>query len=178
MATIMNGNEIIRCPGCGLGSPPRSGPVHAYVSSSPACWAVYGAVLAREYEDSEYGRLHQVTVDAYAVQHPGVPERRSIQSVAVHLITLCLFLEHGLDPKVGPTLHKRLADHSSFHWLEPPRPNGTMTIADVGRARNAKEHLTLVEAWSRDIWGAWEPHHSTVREWIATELGASWLDSN
>jgi hypothetical protein len=32
---------------------------------------------------------------------PGVPERRSIQSVTLHLITLCLVLEDGADPRAG-----------------------------------------------------------------------------
>ena len=36
--------------------------------------------------------IHRLSVDTYAVQHPGVPERRSIQSVAVHLMCLCLVL--------------------------------------------------------------------------------------
>ena len=167
-----------RCPGCGLVAPATSGPVHPYVASSAACWAIYGGVLAREYEDREYGRLHQVTVDAYAVQHPGVPERRTIQSVAIHLITLCLFFEQRLDPKAGPALHKRLADHSSFQWLKPPSPNGTMTIAEVARASDADEHLRLVDMWARDIWTAWRFHHATVRTWIATKLGTSWLETN
>jgi hypothetical protein len=112
-----------------------------------------------------------VTVDAYAVQHPGVPERRSIQSVALHLITLCLVLEDNADPRVGPRLHKRLAGRSSFHWLEPPRPNGTLTVADVVHAQTAAAHVREVEAWARDVWKAWSPHHATVREWIRQQLG-------
>ncbi len=158
------------CPGCGLVSPAHDGPTHPYVLSSPACWATYGTVLAREYEDPEYGRRHQVTVDAYAVQHPGVAERRSIQSVAVHLITLCLVLEDGADPQAGPRLHKRLAGKPSFKWLEPPRPNGTLTIADVAQAGSPKKHIEMVEAWSRNVWEAWRSYHSTIRAWIAREL--------
>ena len=36
-------------------------------------------------------------VDAYAVQHPGEDSRKSRQSVAVHLIRLCLMLERDRD---------------------------------------------------------------------------------
>jgi hypothetical protein len=147
------------------------GPTHPYVRSSPACWAIYGKILAREYENPNYWALHQVTVDAYAVQHPGVPERRSIQSVALHLITLCLVIEDGASPQAGPRLHKRLAGRPSFHWLEPPRPNGSLTVADVAQAATAAEHLRLVNAWARGIWDAWQPHHATVRNWISRELG-------
>ena len=30
------------------------------------------------------------------VQHPGVPERRAIQSVGVHLVGLCIVLNHSV----------------------------------------------------------------------------------
>jgi hypothetical protein len=164
-------SETTVCAGCGLVAPRQEGPTHPYVKSSPACWALYGSVLAREYENPDYWPLHQVTVDGYAVQHPGVPERRSIQSVALHLITLCLVLEDGADPQAGPWLHKRLAGRSSFHWLEPPSPNGTLTIADVASATSSGKHLRIVEEWARDVWDAWRAHHCTVRHWIARELG-------
>lgn len=167
----MSVHEMDECPGCALVGPKVSGPTHPYCLSSPGCWSLYGEVLALEYEEPAYGRLHQVTVDTYAVQHPGVPERRSIQSVALHMITLCLVLEDGADPRVGPALHKRLAGRSSFSWLEPPRPNGRITVADVARgAREPAEHLRLVEAWARDVWEAWGDHHRTVRAWIEQEL--------
>ena len=71
----------MECPGCGLALPARpDAPKHPYVGASAECWAVYGEVLAREYEDPAYFRVHQLTVDAYAVQHPGAPERRSISN--------------------------------------------------------------------------------------------------
>ena len=36
-------------------------------------------------------------------------------------------------------MHKRLADHSTFHWLEPPQPNGTMPVADVACAGDPRD---------------------------------------
>ena len=87
-------------------------------------------------------------------------------SVALHLITLHLVLERGASPSDGPKLHKRLAERPGFHWLEPPRPNGGTTVADVHRAPSAAEHERSVEAWARDVWTAWEPHHATVRRWV------------
>lgn len=160
-----------RCPGCGLVLPAGVGRTHPYIGASPACWALYGEVLAREYSDRDYARLHQLTVDTYAVQHPGVPERRSIQSVALHLVTLYLVLEAGADPREGRKVHKRLAGRALFDWLEPPKPNGRITVADVLEARTPAEHEDLVEAWARDVWAAWAPHHPTVRGWI--ERGVS-----
>jgi len=155
------------CPGCGLVLPARlAAPTHAYIGASAECWALYGEVLAREYEDPAYFRVHQLTVDAYAVQHPGRPERRSIQSVALHLITLCVVIEQGADPSDGPKLHKGLAKRPGFGWLEPPVPIGEITIADVRRAESSAEHERIVRRWARDVWAAWEPHHATVRHWV------------
>jgi hypothetical protein len=106
--------------------------------------------------------------DAYAAQHPGVPQRRAVQSVALHLMDLCLLLErpgevHRLVPVLGQMPRRRALD---LHWLEPPAVRGTMTIVDAlhpsaGDGRNAR-----VEEWARDVWEAWEPHHATVRRWL------------
>lgn len=109
----------------------------------------------------------QLTVDTYAVQHPGGLDRRSVQLVGVHLMTLCLVLEDGTDPGAGPGLHKRFAKHPSLHWLEPPDRTGEITVADVLRAENAAEHRRIVEAWALDVWEAWTAHHTTVCAWIA-----------
>ena len=145
-----------RCPGCAVELEALDGPAHPYLGASPACWALYGELLLR--------RPGQLAVDAYAVQHPGLPERRSIQSVALHLLTLCLFLEAGHDPKHGPRLHRRLIERlPEPHWLEPPEPNGTVTVADVLGG-------VSVETWARDVWAAWSPHHATVRAWLAASL--------
>jgi hypothetical protein len=77
------------CLQCGAQVPAGDGPVHPYFGAAPGCWALYGAVLAREYEDLRFARWHQLTVDAYAAQHPGSPDdRRAVQSVAVHLVGL------------------------------------------------------------------------------------------
>jgi len=88
------------CPGCGLLLPAADGPTHSYIGASAACWALYGQVLAIEAGTYRQPAWHRLTVDAYAVQHPGIPERRSIQSVCVHLISLCLMLEHDISPAV------------------------------------------------------------------------------
>ena len=155
------------CPGCGLMLPPRpEAPTHPYIGASAECWALYGELLSREFQHPAYFRVHQLTVDTYAVQHPGSPERRAVQSVGLHLMTLCLVVEDGVDPSEGPALHKRFVRRPAFRWLEPPRPNGQLTTADALRSRNPEEHAQAVTAWGRDVWAAWAPHHHTVRGWI------------
>ena len=125
---------------------------------------LYGELLAREFSNATlFKQVHQLTVDAYAVQHPGQPERRAIQSVGLHLSTLCLVLEHNADPADGPKLHRRLVRNRDFVWLNPPQPNGTITVATV---LASDDHPAAVRAWASDVWEAWKPHHETVENWL------------
>jgi hypothetical protein len=157
---------VTRCPGCGLETALDDGPTHAYIGASSGCWAVYGEVLAREYSDPELMAIHQLTVDAYAAQHPGEPGRRSAQSVWLHLATLSLVLELGHDPAAGPAVHRQLVRRREYPWLEPPQPLGTLTVAHVQAAAGGDEHVQRVREWARDVWEAWRPHHATIRSWV------------
>ena len=160
--------ELSRCVGCGGPFPASAGPVHRYMESSPGCWAVYGEVLAREYGDAAYFSVHRLTVDAYATQHPGQPSPQSIQSVAIHLVSLCLTFEHGLPVELAAAAMQAAAKgKAAFWWLEPPADRGKITAADVYRAGSAKEHAQTVRAWAENVWAAWSAHHGTVRTWTA-----------
>jgi hypothetical protein len=93
---------------------------------------MYGEVLAREYSDPASAKAHRLTVDAYAVQHPGKPSPQTIQSVAIHLSSLCLVLERGFDPGRATAAMQTLAKHkASFVWLPPPESLGERTVVDV-----------------------------------------------
>src|SRR5690606_31620011 len=87
------------CIGCGGLFPVIDGPTHRYMLCSPGCWACYGEVLAREYDDVLYWRVHGMTVDTYAVQHPGDGSPQAVRSVALHLISLCAVLERHFEPQ-------------------------------------------------------------------------------
>jgi len=56
--------DIAVCPGCGSRLPAVEGPVHAYMTSSPACWAAFNAVIAREFGNPDLMPIHRLTVDA------------------------------------------------------------------------------------------------------------------
>ncbi len=71
--------------GCGARVPDIAGPVHRYMESLPGCWAAYGEIIAREYGDIAFATAHSLTVDSYAIQHPGQPSPQSVQSVGLHL---------------------------------------------------------------------------------------------
>lgn len=160
--------NTFKCFSCGGEYPDIDGPVHRYMKSSPGCWSVYGEVLAREYSNRAYFDVHRLTVDAYAVQHPGSTDRQSIQSVGVHLIRLCLFLEHGLTPEnANDAMLEAGKIKHSFTWLEPPESLGSITAADVAKANTLDEHKAVVKAWAQNVWEAWAIHHDTIRAWIS-----------
>lgn len=160
------GADLRPCHGCGALVPETGGFTHRYIGASPGCWAVYGEVLAKEYGDLRYWRSHQLTVDAYAAQHPGEPSPQSVQSVAVHLIGLYLQLERGLRPEEIIRARKRTASRKrDLVWLEPPVLAGDLTVLDVRDAGDPDEHGRLVRLWARSVWQAWAPRHDTVRRW-------------
>lgn len=157
------------CVGCRGLFPEAAGPTHRYMESSPGCWKAYGEVLAREYSQPEYMTHHRLTVDAYAVQHPGRPSPQSIQSVAVHLCSLCLVLERAVPMALATEAIARLTKRKGlFSWLPPPDDRGKFTVADVRPAASAAEHVEAVLRWARSSWSAWEAHHAAVRGWLGT----------
>ena len=162
------------CPGCGERYLPQvADETHPYVGASPACWATFGEVLAREFENVTFGRVHRHTVDVYSVQHPGSDERRQRQSVALHLIGLCHWLEHGLEFDRLNAITQRLASEDRpWPWLDPPR-TFPMTVGDVLVAREGPEHVALVRRWAEATWEAWSVHHVLVRSWARDAMASA-----
>jgi len=119
----------------------REGPTHRYMESSPGCWAVYGEVLAREYGDISYASLHRLTVDAYSVQHPGQPSPQSTQSVALHLMSLCLVLERGVEPARATAFLQAAAEpKGQFVWPGAPEARPDLGGLRVGLLVPASLH--------------------------------------
>jgi len=161
------GIELELCYGCGASFPKNNGQTHHYIGASPGCWSIFGEVLTREYEDYNYPPIHHLTVDTYAAQHPGKPSKQSIKSVAIHLISLHLMLDHNYEAKQVTKVMSRAAQVSQkFIWLEPPASLGELTILDVYQANTLKEHTDLVHIWAHSVWQAWGPHHQQIRNWI------------
>ncbi|WP_205698932.1 DUF5946 family protein [Conexibacter sp. SYSU D00693] len=154
------------CPGCGAVLPAAGGPTHAYVGASPACWLRHGELLAREYQQLQPWQAHGLSVDTYAVQHPGKPERRTTQSLALHLMALGDQLERGGDEERRLRVLREAARRApdGLEWLDPPGHYG-MTVVDV-LDRDPDEHREAVLAWARTTWQAWAPHHDRIRGWL------------
>ena len=149
------------CYGCGALVEDKAGVPHKYIGAAQGCWDLYGLVLAKEYGEYNYPRLtHRLTVDTYAVQHPGQPGRQAIQSVNGHLVSLYFVLVEGFNGRQATEkLSELLAKEPAFEWLEPPSPNGHMTVADILAAKNLEEHEMKVRAWAEDVWNCWYAKH-------------------
>jgi len=155
------------CSGCGVELPAHDGPVHRYLESSPAWWAKYGELLAREYQNPEFMAAHRLTVDSCAVQHPGRPSPQSIQSVAVHPISLHAVLELGMDPHRASELIRDCVNRGGFVWIEPPVPPARLTVTYPLAASSADSHVNAVREWALAAWQSWHAHHEQVRAWAA-----------
>gem|GEM_PF-291104 len=162
---------IEACAGCGgLFEPMPNGTTHEYIGSSAACWTAFGELLAREFQDPAYGSIHRHTVDVYTVQHPGTDDRRQRQSVAVHLIGLCHWLEYAMAmPQLNPITQRLASEGRDWPWLDAP-DDYALTVLDVLAATDGAEHARFVRAWGESTWAAWEPHHELIRRWARAAL--------
>lgn len=154
------------CFGCGDFFPGSDGPTHPYMLSSPGCWAAYGELLAREYQDPRYMRLHRLTVDTYAVQHPGVDTPQARNSVGIHLSRLYLLFERGWSiERANAAMLAITAKKHAYPWLAPPGSMGSLSVRHALATGTPEAHAAAVEQWARSVWTAWAAHHATVRDW-------------
>ena len=157
----------VPCIGCRAEVPAISGAVHRYMESSPGCWAIYGEVLAREYTNVAFAAAHRLTVDSYAVQHPGQPSPQSIQSVGLHLISLSLVLDHGATmQQATEALQRGSLFKDIFVWLEPPDDLGRITVVDVHAADSPEAHIECVWDWARAARAAWSQQSDRIENCI------------
>lgn len=136
-----------------------AGTTHAYMASSPGCWDAYTAVLAREYQDPAlFDRCHRLTVDAYAVQHPGnADERRARQSFWIHGASLWMVLRLGRAHAEATAALKTLAQGE---FPAPPPPIGfALQHAHVLAAPEA-EHERQVRVWAEAALAGCAPAHA------------------
>lgn len=151
--------ELTRCFSCGGHFLAIDGPTHDYMLSTPGCWAAFGRVLTREYEDAAlFGAIHRLTVDAYALQHPGkLEDKRAVQSVWVHYAALHVALKGDVPYARIPTIMQRLAG-KTFPSLPRGPDRFTVTHASV-LDWPLSEHKPRVRAWARSAYVAWEALH-------------------
>jgi len=89
-------------------------------------------MLGRELSLFDPG-THRLSVDCHAAQHPGKPSPQAIQSVGVHLVALCLTLEHGMTVEQVRPVMGELSKGRFFEpkWLAPVPSHDRMTITGL-----------------------------------------------
>jgi len=144
-----------KCFACGGSFVAVEGPTHKYMLSSPGCWKAYGGVLAREYENPMlFGAVHRLTVDAYALQHPGdASGRRARQSVWVHYAALYLSLRNNEDHSRISSIMQKLTLRT-FPALPPAPAHFDVTLEDV-LTQGETNHVSAVKAWADCAFHAW-----------------------
>ena len=158
--------EKTKCYGCGALVENTVGQPHKYIGAAQGCWDLYGEILAKEYGEYNYPKdTHRLTVDTYAIQHPGQPGRQSIQSVNVHLISLyTMLIDNATGEEATKKISEILAAEPKFEWLEPPVPNGLITVIDVLKAKGEEEHKQIVKEWANDVFGCWYAKYKKLIE--------------
>ncbi len=144
------------------------GPTHAYMTSAPGCWFLYGELTAKAMTFPPNPGATQARVDAYAAQHATNSDPRNRQSVVVHLMSLCATLELRLNNgettrMIGQWTHRP----RGYPDLTSPLPHGEVTVADAHRAETCADYLVVVDRWSRSVWAAWGEHHAVIRQLLA-----------
>src|SRR5690625_905491 len=155
----------ITCPGCGLTHPDLGLPGVPDRRASGECAREAGDVHAPFYSPELY-ELRQYVVDAYACLHPDGSSRRGIQSTALCLMTMDLYLEAGQPVSQGAAMHQEMATARTdpFALLEPPDLRDALTHRHLAGA-STEQLPHLAEEWARSVWEAWSPHHDQVRAW-------------
>jgi hypothetical protein len=136
------------------------------MTSSAACWAAFGQVIEREYSNPQLMEVHRLTVDAWAVQHPGDGSRRAVQSVAMHLGRLMVQLEDGTSGLSANAVMLALSANKATLPAVASPIRFTMTVADVRNAVEPQAHRERVREWAASTWQDWSDQHDVVRNWV------------
>ena len=130
------------------------------------CLKIFEEIIAKEFGDYRYGRIHRLTVDAYSLQHPD-RYMRSGKSFAAHLTGMCIALEDEGAPALNQIVQRWLSTNPGI--VKPsrlPERKGNLTVAYLQAASDSDEHVSRVREWARDVWNAWSEHHALARQWI------------
>lgn len=88
----------------------------------------------------------------------------------MHLVSLALRIERGSSAEFTHRAKALVPQEAELIELTPPTDRGSITVLDALAAENADEHLASIEAWGRDQWQRWGPHHERVLDWTDAVL--------
>ena len=145
------------CPECGAPVP----------GGRDACQRVFDDVLAREFGDYRYARMHRLTVDVYSLQHPA-EYMRSAKSYAAHLTGMYAALEEGGAAETNRAVQQWLNGPKVFPRPGDPAPQkrGVLTILHVHAAADPEDHVRRIREWALSTWEAWRGYHHVARQWV------------
>lgn len=160
------------CPGCNALLPKSDGATHRYIGASSACWEIFTALSNGGEPPLAPAPLNDLLRDAYAAQHPGTSSDQSIQSVAVHLLTLYGVIVRSVAPENALWIRLRgvrdgnVPKHKRFAWLTPPSFAGGLTIVDIAHASTPPARTALVAQYVKSVWTTWaQSHEKTIAAW-------------
>ena len=154
---VSSSGAAARCEACG-----------AALLGFSDCRAMFDELLAREFGDYRYARLHRLTVDTYALQHPE-QYMRSAKSFVAHLTGICAAMETDRAAEINRSVQQWLNGAKSLERpLDvPPGKRGTITVVYAHAATEPQEYLKRVQEWAGSAWTAWASHHEIARRWVA-----------
>jgi len=165
--------------GCGGIVERDDGPTHPYMQSAAGCWRLYGELTDRTIQLGPDVFLSS-HVDCFAAQHTGGADndRRQRSSTAVHLIALCLRLEHRMTPGKLIRIRQRTSavvlpvlGIEDWPLLTSPATFGDVTVASLhGRADH--DLARALGEWAPSVWNAWNAQHTTIQRWVQILLTA------
>ena len=130
------------------------------------CLKLFEEILAREFSDYCYGKIHRLTVDAYSLQHPGT-YMRSGKSFAAHLTGIYAALESEDASTVNQKMQKWLSTNPKIDKpAELPEQRGKLTITFIHDAVNVDEHVERVREWALEVWSLWSEYHALAKQLI------------
>src|SRR5215813_385146 len=123
-------SSSLMCPECGA-------PIEGDWAE---CRRLFNEVIAREFSDYRYGRVHRLTVDVYALQHPA-EYMRSAKSYAAHLTGMYAALEGDTTEATNRAVQEWLNGPKALTRPGHPSPGqrGALTVAYIHEARNADQ---------------------------------------
>ena len=161
------------CPGCGAVLAGGALPYRGYYNCSAECWSEYTHVLHAEYQDPAlFAQVHQLSVDAFAVQHAGGAQPD--KSVCVHLFGLHLVLERGVAQAEVPARVQQLVA-AVAHWphFELPTIRAATTAHMIARSTNPREHAAQARIWAAQVWATWSAQHAAIAKLAALGFATS-----
>jgi hypothetical protein len=116
-----------------------------------------------------YPAARALLLDAYAVQHHGIPSPQAIQSVAVHLLVLHGVLSRGAAADAALWIRRRaVRSKGVYAWLSPPSVETAYSLRHCFPGPGIEVPCTI-EAYVTSVYEAWQALHR--------ELLANWYDA-